>query len=328
MADPFPLVDVVPCGGCGRSVPPRLTVCPSCHGLIHRAELEALSAQATAAESAGDWPQAARLWRDALPLLPSGTKQHDAIVARVNAATSHIGQTPAVKRTGWGRLLAPFAVVGAAAWKLKFLLSGLLKIGTLLSMLAFLGVYWAEYGWRFALAFVITIYIHEMGHVAALRRLGFAATAPMFIPGFGALVRLQQHPATTAEDARIGLAGPIWGVAAAVAAFAIGWAMPSKFFYAVAFATAWINLFNLIPVWQLDGGRGFNGMSRLQRWLVVAIAGAAWALTRDGMFVLVALPGVWRALQRDAPREDNWEAFAQFAGLLAVIAAVLYTAAR
>ncbi len=309
-------------------MPPRLTVCPSCHGLIHRAELESLSAQAAAAEQAGDWAAAARLWRDALPLLPSGTKQYDAIVARVNAATGRIRETPATKRTGWGKVAAPVAAGGAILWKLKFLLGGLLKMGTLLSMLAFLGVYWTRYGWRFALAFVITLYIHEMGHVAALRRLGFAATAPMFIPGFGALVRLQQHPATTAEDARIGLAGPIWGVGAAVAAFAIGLVMPSKFFYAVAFTTALLNLFNLIPVWQLDGGRGFNGMSRLQRWLVVALAGAGWAVTQNGMFVLVALPGVWRALQRDAPREDNWEAFAQFAGLLAVIAAVLYAAVR
>ena len=63
MSEPLPLVNVIPCGACGRSVPPRLTVCPSCHGLIHRAALESLAAQATAAEQAGDWAAAARLWR-------------------------------------------------------------------------------------------------------------------------------------------------------------------------------------------------------------------------------------------------------------------------
>jgi len=92
-----------------------------------RAALESLSAQATAAEQAGDWAAAARLWRDALPLVPSGTKQYDAIVARVNAATGRIGQTPAPKRTGWGKVAAPFAAGGAVLWKLKFLLSGLMK---------------------------------------------------------------------------------------------------------------------------------------------------------------------------------------------------------
>lgn len=307
-------------------MPPRLKVCPSCHGLIHRAQLESLSAQATAAEGHGDWAEAARLWRDALPLVPSGTKQYDAIVARVNAATARIGKTAAPRRTGWGRLVAPFAAVGAAAWKLKFLFSGLLKLGTLLSMLATIGVYWTAFGWPLAVALVVTTYIHELGHVAALKRLGFPIAGMMFVPGLGAYVRFQQQPATAAEDARISLAGPIWGGAAGAAAFAAGAAMSSKFPFAVAELTIVINLLNLTPVPPLDGGRAFNAMSRLQRWLLVAIAGAAWALTQQRWFVLVVLPGIWRAFQRDVPQEHNWQAFAQFAGLLAAFGAILYVA--
>ena len=64
------------------------------------------------------------------------------------------------------------------------------------------------------------------GTSSALRRYGIPATAPMFIPGFGALVRLKQNPATVAEDARTGLAGPVWGAAAAIAALALGAASP------------------------------------------------------------------------------------------------------
>ena len=103
--------------------------------------------------------------------------------------------------------------------KLKFLLLGLTKASTFVSMFAFFGVYWSIYGWPLALGLVLSIYIHEMGHVAMLRRLGIDAGAPMFIPGVGAFVMLKQHIGDPLTDAKIGLAGPVWGLGAALAAF-------------------------------------------------------------------------------------------------------------
>ena len=126
-------------------------------------------------------------------------------------------------------------------------------------MLLSMGVYWTAWGWRFALGLVLSIYIHEMGHVAALQRYGIKATAPMFIPGFGAMVRLNQYPANPAEDARVGLAGPLWGLGAAVFAYAVFLATAIPFWAAIARTGALINLFNLLPIWQLDGGRGYLG---------------------------------------------------------------------
>src|SRR5260221_7288644 len=150
----------------------------------------------------------------------------------------------------------------------------------------------------------------------------------MFVPGFGAYVRRRDPPARVGEDARVGRAGPVWGVTTAVLALAGAFAIHSRFLFAVAHTTAIINLFNLTPVWQLDGGRGFNAMSRLQRWLLLGLAAAAWALSREKFFALVVFGGAFRAFQRDTPRESDWSAFGQFAGLLAVIAAVPYVAVR
>src|SRR5258706_9219694 len=107
MSDPFPLVDVVPCGGCGRSVPPRLTVCPSCHGLIHRAALESLSAQATAAEQAGDWAAAARLWRGAPPPPPPPPKTKDPPPAPGNGPPRPRRHNPPPQPRGGGGGAAP-----------------------------------------------------------------------------------------------------------------------------------------------------------------------------------------------------------------------------
>jgi len=119
-----------------------------------------------------------------------------------------------------------------------------------------------------------------MGHVAMLRRYGIRASAPMFIPGLGALVRLEQYPHTPAEDARVGLAGPMWGLGAAAIAWGVytltGW--PA--WGAIARVGAWINLFNLIPVWQLDGSRAFVALCRSERW--VAVGALARQRTRIG----------------------------------------------
>jgi Zn-dependent protease len=177
----------------------------------------------------------------------------------------------------------------------KLLLMGLTQAKTFLSMAVAAAVYTAAFGWWFALGLVVSIYVHEMGHVAWLRRYGIPATAPMFIPGVGAFVRLKQQPATVAEDARVGLAGPIWGAGAAVAALLAGSVLNQPILVAIGRVGAWINLFNLLPVWQLDGGRAFAALSRSER----AIAAVAlWVLALsgiDGMLFLLAIAATARA---------------------------------
>src|SRR5258706_13079612 len=158
-----------------------------------------------------------------------------------------------------GALLFKFKTLGLVILtKGKLVLLGLTKLNTLLSMLVSIGFYWALYGWKFGLGFVLSIYVHEMGHVIALARYGIPASPPMFIPGFGAIVRLKAYPASPSEDARVGLAGPIWGLGAAIVCMGMYLFTGSGLWAALAQTGAWINLFNLIPIWQLDGGRGFH----------------------------------------------------------------------
>jgi Zn-dependent protease len=169
------------------------------------------------------------------------------------------------------------------------------------------------------LGLVISIYVHEMGHVAALRRFGFRATAPMFIPGVGAVVRLQQHPTNPVENSRIGLAGPIWGLGAAVTALGVYLATEWPSWLAIARVGAWINLFNLIPIWQLDGGRGFSSMSRPERWLAVAAIAAAWFFSEESLLLLIA--GCFQAFQA-APDKNDRIGVVQYIGLVAALSAL------
>src|ERR1041384_8605477 len=89
--------------------------------------------------------------------------------------------------------LGVLGLLGVILAKFKFLLLGLFKLKTLFSMLVFFGFSWDRWGWPYALGIVLSIYIHEMGHVAALKHYGIEASAPVFIPFVGALIRVKQH---------------------------------------------------------------------------------------------------------------------------------------
>ena len=224
--------------------------------------------------------------------------------------------------SGWRRGVAGAVSLGVLLLgKLKFLLLGLTKISTFASMFAFFGVYWTVYGWPLALGLVVSIYIHEMGHVSMLRRLGIDSGAPLFIPGVGALVMLRQHIDDPLTDAKIGLAGPLWGLGAALAAFAVYLAVRAPIWLAIAHLTGFLNLFNLIPIWQLDGARGFQVLSRQERWALVAVIVAAYLLTNVGLLILVGAVAVWRATQ-SAAGPGNLRIAATFVGLVVLLSAL------
>jgi Zn-dependent protease len=160
-------------------------------------------------------------------------------------------------------------------------------------------------GMGFTLGLVVSIYIHEMGHVAALARYGIQATAPMFIPGIGALVRLKQQPTNTREDARVGLAGPLWGLGAAIGAYLLSCAFASPLLRSITSTGASINLFNLIAVWQLDGARGMRSLSRQQRWIVCAMLLLCSVLGSSRMVWAVCAVAVWRTVTEPGDAEGD-----------------------
>ncbi|MEO5761023.1 MAG: site-2 protease family protein [Vicinamibacteria bacterium] len=305
--------------------------------MVHGDELKALAAKAEVARKEDDSVGERLLWQEAIPLLPVGSKQRLSIetrLAEIDSAPRAESSTPAPEKApSWA---SGGGVMGAAAlvlWKLKgvllfglgklkFLTLGLSKASTLFSFLASFAVYWSLWGWRYALGFLVAMYIHEMGHVAALRRYGIPASAPMFVPGLGAFVRMDKHPATTGEDARIGLAGPEWGFAAALASYAMYALTAAPIWAAIGYSAAFLNLFNLLPIWQLDGGRGFAALTRGQRLIIAVAFAAGWAITRQGLFGLLFVVAVYRAFA-DGAENGDLGVVGRFTTLIAVFAAML-----
>lgn len=302
-------------------------MCPGCLRLVHSERLTRLAGEAEGAHARSDLTGAVTAWREAMPLLPVGSRQRTEVEARVVALSNQISagapqQRPGTKKKGWGGIAGVGATALALLGKGKFLLLGLAKLPTLLTMMLAFGVYWRIWGWKFAAGIVLTTYVHEMGHVFALRRFGLPATAPMFLPGIGALVRMNQSPATAKEDARVGIAGPIFGLGVTVFSLAVGLLGSLPSMVAIAKVSAYINLFNLLPVWQLDGGRSFRSLSRIQKWALVAAVAAMFAFTHEFILVLVGAAAAYNAFTTRETAESDPVMTVQYGVVMAILALI------
>jgi Zn-dependent protease len=189
---------------------------------------------------------------------------------------------PAPVRNLRRRIGGALAALGALIVKFFGAIKGLLLLvpklkllttaGTALVSVAAYSLFW---GWTFALGFVVLLFVHEMGHVIQLRREGIKATAPMFVPFLGAFISAKSLGENALAEARVGLAGPIVGSVGAGACLVIGDAANSDFFRALAYIGFFLNLFNLLPVVPLDGGRA---MAAMAPWMWFVGLGALVAL--------------------------------------------------
>ena len=313
------------CARCRTELAPGLLSCPSCHTLVHADALKELAASAQRLTAEGKLEAARTAWQHAIGLLPPASKQVPGIRSRVEELTTRLDagragtgaptEMPADPRA-WGQrgVAVAIAVVLFSLGKLKFLLLGLTKASTFFSMFAFFGYYWTQFGWSLAAGLAVSLYIHEMGHVHMLRRLGIGASPPLFIPGLGAFVMLKTHVTDALTDARIGLAGPAWGLGAGIAAYGVFRITGAPIWAAIAQVTGFLNLFNMMPVWQLDGSRGFHALSTAQRWAAVLAIGVTFLLTGQKLLVLVGAVAVFRAFQR-SDGESHQMVLAAFIGL-------------
>lgn len=223
------------------------------------------------------------------------------------------GEKPAAakrsrRRRAGGAVAGAGALIAKFAAQLKGLLFLLPKAKLLLtagSALVSVAAYSLLWGWQFAIGFVVLLFIHEMGHVIQLRREGISAGAPTFIPFLGAVIASRSLGNDAYAEAKVGLAGPVLGTLGAAACLAIGEASGSGLFMALAYVGFLINLFNLIPVVPLDGGRAMAAMSPWL-WFVGfgAIVAGVIALHSPFLMLVAFFAGyeLWRRWQHRRSR--------------------------
>jgi Zn-dependent protease len=201
------------------------------------------------------------------------------------------------------RILGPLAVAGAIL--LKFGKAALLLLPkakvltTSASMLVSIAAYALIWGWKFAVGFVLLLFVHEMGHVIQLRREGVKdVSAPLFIPFLGAVVWARTLGGNAVAEARVGLAGPILGSIGAALCIPLYHATGNELFKALAFTGFFLNLFNLLPFGFLDGARAAAAMSPWM-WLVGVFGMVVLVLTYPNpIIILIALIGLFETYRR------------------------------
>jgi Zn-dependent protease len=194
------------------------------------------------------------------------------------------------KQSFFKRRIAPIgAAILAFLAKIKTILLLLPKLKLLTAagtMLVSIVAYTTIWGFPFAVGFVLLLLVHELGHVIALRRAGIKASWPMFIPFLGAVISAKSLGDNALAEARVGLAGPILGTIGSAVCILIWHATGDDFWRALAFTGFFLNLFNLLPVVPLDGGRAMAAMAPWM-WFVGFLGMIALAIIFPNPIILL-----------------------------------------
>lgn len=130
----------------------------------------------------------------------------------------------------------------------------------------------------FAIGLVGMLFIHEMGHVVAMKMRGYKASAPVFIPFLGAVI-FGPRMTDRDDEAFIGIGGPVLGGLAAIVTLGIWFFIEDKgsdlavILLMVSYVGMFLNVFNLMPIRPLDGGRVTQAVGPWFKYVgVVALA--------------------------------------------------------
>jgi Zn-dependent protease len=214
------------------------------------------------------------------------------VVAAPEAGPERPRRSGSQLRRKLGPALAALVALLAKLKTVVLLLPKLKLLTTAGTMLVSIAAYSFVFGWQFAVGFTVLLLVHEMGHVIALRREGIKASAPMFIPFLGAVISARSLGDDATAEARVGLAGPILGSIGAAACVVIWLATGNDLYRALAFTGFFLNLFNLLPVVPLDGGRAMAAMAPWMWFLgVAAMIPLAIIFPNPIIFLIVLVAG-------------------------------------
>ena len=177
------------------------------------------------------------------------------------------------------------------------------------TMILSIGAYAMMWGWKYAVGFVLLIFVHELGHLIVARQAGLKVGAPVFIPFMGAFIALKDAPKNAWIEACVGIGGPLLGTLAAALCEGGFRVTGEPLWRALAYSGFFLNLFNLMPVGFLDGGRIVTALSP---WLWVAGLAVLLGMifTQPNfllvLILLVSLPRVWSLFRRKTDEEQRY----------------------
>ncbi len=245
--------------------------------------------------------------------------------------------------SGMKKAAGPLAVLAAFFAKMKGALFLVLKFIPLIlktggTMIISMWAYAMLWGWRYAVGFVLLIFVHECGHLLVAKRLGLKVGAPMFIPFIGALIALKEMPRNAWIEAQVGIGGPMLGTVGAAVCYGIYLLTGNGLFGALAYTGFFLNLFNLAPIGFLDGGRIVTALSPWL-WLVGTVVIGFMMFVHFNFLLLiifvVSLPRLFSLFRKKSTEEaryfevtpqQRWIMGGMYFGLIALLVAGMVAA--
>jgi Zn-dependent protease len=177
------------------------------------------------------------------------------------------------------------------------------------SMLLAIVAYATVFPMELAIGFVFLIFMHEMGHAMMISMRGIQAGLPIFIPFFGAFIALKEMPMDAATEAQVALGGPILGSLTAFLMYVIFLNSSYEPFLYLAYLGFIINLFNLIPVSPLDGGRIVSAIST-KMWIpgFILLIAATFIIQSPVLILIIffAVLNLIQQLKRDPAEKAKY----------------------
>ncbi len=241
-----------------------------------------------------------------------------------------VRQSPARGRAAW--------LVAAGVVLLKLVKSA--KFVKFALLVASLGALALDRPIEAACAIIYAIFVHELGHVLAMRACGMRTSGMYFVPFLGAVAVSKEPARSRAQEWLIAIAGPAFGLLSLVPLLGIAYATGDAQWVGYAAIAAFINLFNLLPIGILDGGRIAQAIAfSIAGWFGIVAFGLGLALgallllhTAGGVVSLVLVlslvefAGSWRRHRTDPIPPMRWPAViggaTVYLALLAVFALV------
>lgn len=150
-----------------------------------------------------------------------------------------------------------------------------------------------------ALGMIVVLFCHELGHIIAARILGMRASMPYFVPLLGAVICLKRRVRCSRDEAFIALGGPALGSIGACIFLALYLWSDERIYLLWAYLSVWLNLFNLVPCYPLDGSRAAESVSR-HAWCVgIVIMAVCLIVWKQILFLVLIAGGIWRWYQHD-----------------------------
>lgn len=174
-------------------------------------------------------------------------------------------------------------------------------------------IWWVSGSWVVAMAAIFGLFVHEYGHVLAMNAVGMGPARIYIIPFLGGLAKGQRMPVSEWHGVLVSLAGPAFGLLAAIPFFALYLTVGGGEWLLAATVIAAINLVNLAPAPPLDGSKAIGPVlarihPMLERVAMIAVGALVvyWGFV-TGRWILAAFLAIalYGHLRRGAWRPEG-----------------------